>query len=498
MAVEPTVTTTYGAIRGVRSAGVSAFHAIPYAAPPVGILRFAAPQPPAPWTGLRETTRVGASPPQGPSRLDAVMGIARFAQDEDCLTLTVWTPAADAAKRPVLFWLHGGAYQSGGGSQPFYTGGHMARAGDVVVVSVNYRLGALGYLYVPELETSGGTAANRGLLDQMQALRWVHQNIAAFGGDPANITICGQSAGGGSVLALLADPGSRKLVRRAILQSASAGFLTPERALEINTSFYAAAGLARGDVAALRAMPAADVVAAQRKVQLALAAKGDRSIAYQNVAPSPTCPIAPYKAVCEGAAAGIPLLIGTTLDEGHAWLAQEEALVANDKFDMVAGAAETGGFAKAAGDLPAGRKAKAKRPWELLSAMYTWAIFEKPARRLADAHTAKGGAAWVYRFDWRPMPDARFGACHCIEIPFVFANLADCPPAAMLEGHEPASLARMTSAVQGAWLAFMRAGDPGTPSLPTWPRWDGANKPTMLLDDTCRVEQQAATATGRA
>ena len=494
MADEPVVTTASGAIRGVRSAGVSTFHAIPYAAPPVGPLRFAAPQPPVPWTGQRDCTRVGPSPPQGPSRLDAVMGIARFAQDEDCLTLTVWTPAADAGKRPVLFWLHGGAYQSGGGSQPFYTGGHMARAGDVVVVSVNYRLGALGYLYVPEMETSGGTAANRGLLDQMQALRWVHQNIAAFGGDPANVTVCGQSAGGGSVLALLANPESRKLVRRAILQSASAGFLTPERALEINASFYEAAGLALGDAAALRALPAADVVAAQRKVQLGLAAKGDRSIAYQNVAPSPACPIAPYKSVCEGAAAGIPLLIGTTLDEGHAWLAQEEALVASDSFDMVSGAAEAGGFGKAAGDLPAERKAGAKRPWELLSAMYTWAIFEKPARRLADAHTGKGGAAWVYRFDWRPTPGARFGACHCIEIPFVFGNLTDWPPAAMVAGHDPASLTRMTSAVQGAWLAFMRSGEPSGPGLPAWPRWDGATKPTMLLDDTCRVELAHASA----
>ena len=490
MAEDLVVRTAAGAVRGVRNDRIAIFHAIPYAAPPVGPLRFAAPQPAVPWTGIRDCTTVGASPPQGPSRLDAVMGVVPFAQAEDCLSLTVWTPAADEARRPVLFWLHGGAYQSGGGHQPFYSGASLAHAGDVVVVSINYRLGALGYLHLPELEAAGGAPACRGLLDQMQALRWVADTIAVFGGDPGQITIAGQSAGGGSVLALLADPASRRLVRRAIAQSSSTSTLSLERADEISAAFHVAAGVRRGDIAGLRALPVAAVVAAQRTVQLDIAATGDRTIAWQNVSPTAPCPVNPAKAVAQGAAAGIPLLIGSTLDEGHAWLAQDDALVAATSFDVVWPLATAGGFAAAAADLPSDRRAAAGKPWQLVSAMMTWAVFEKPARRLADGHASHGGATYVYRFDWRPTPDARFGACHCIELPFMFGNLAEWPPAAMMAGHDPATFATLVQAIQGAWIAFIRSGTPAAPKLPSWPRWTEATKSCMVLDDTSHVIEQ--------
>ncbi len=484
----PMAQTASGAVRGVQGNGVATFHAIPYAAPPLGTLRFAAPAPVPTWAGVRDCTSVGASPPQGPSRLDAVMGVAPFAQSEDCLTLTVWTPAADNAKRPVMIWLHGGAYQSGGAHQVFYAGGNLARTGDIVVVGVNYRLGALGYLHMPEVEAAGGAAANRGLLDQMQALRWVAGNIEAFGGDPGNVTICGQSAGGGSVLAMLADPASRALVRRAISQSASMSTLSLERAGEINAAFYPAAGVARGDIAALRALPVAAIVAAQRKVQMDIAATGDRTIAYQNVSPTAPCPVNPAKVLAQGAAAGIPLLIGSTRDEGHAWLAQDDKLMAARSFDVVEPAAKAAGFAADAADLPADHKAAAKKPWELLSAMMTWAVFEKPARLLADAHAGNGGEAYVYRFDWRPTRDAKYGACHCIEIPFVFDNLAGWPAAAMLADSDPADVAAMTRMVQGAWISFIRDGKPAAQGLSEWPCWTPQSRQTMVLDMNARVE----------
>ena len=484
----PIAETTSGQVRGVADNGVETFHAIPYAAPPLGPLRFAAPQPAPRWAGVRDCITVGASPPQGPSRLDAVMGIRKFAQSEDCLTLTVWTPKADSAKRPVMIWLHGGAYQSGGAHQPFYTGGNLAKAGDIVVVGVNYRLGALGYLYAPEAERSGGAAANRGLLDQMAALRWVRDNIAAFGGDPASITICGQSAGGGSVLALLADPASRALVKRAIPMSASMFTLSQERAARINAAFYDAAGLPRGDIDKLRALPVDAVVAAQRKVQLDIAATGDRTIAWQNVSPAPSCLQNPAKALMGGAASDVPLMIGTTLDEGHAWLAQDDALVAATSFDVVAHTAEAGGYAAAAADLPAARKAAASKPWELLSAMMTWAVFEKPARRLAEAHAAAGGDVWLYRFDWRPTRNAKYGACHCIEIPFMFGNFADWSGAPMLSGHDASEVAELTHKTQGAWISFVRDGRPAVPGGPGWPKWSKDAQPTMVLDAGARVE----------
>src|SRR5829696_6547352 len=196
---EPVATTDCGTLRGTHEQGVAVFRAVPYAAPPVDTLRFKPPARPAPWTGERDATVDGPIAPQGPSRLRAAMGDFSYPQSDDCLTLTIWTPSPDAARRPVLVWLHGGAFISGAGSLPWYSGATMARRGDVVVVGVNYRLGALGFMHLP-----GVSLPNLGLLDQFAALEWVSRNIAAFGGDPDNITIAGQSAGGFSVLAMLA------------------------------------------------------------------------------------------------------------------------------------------------------------------------------------------------------------------------------------------------------------------------------------------------------
>jgi para-nitrobenzyl esterase len=476
------VETEGGKVRGAAGSGVTVFNAIPYAAPPLGALRFAAPQPVVAWSGERDCTQRGASAPQGPSRLDAVMGVAPFVQSEDCLTLTVWTPDADAKRRPVLYFLHGGAYQSGGAHQVFYDGGNLARAGGIVVVGVNYRLGALGYLYMPEAEAAGGVAANRGLLDQMAALAWVKSNIDRFGGDPNAITIAGQSAGGGSVYALLANPAARAMVARAIPQSPSASTLSVERAMVINKRFYELAGVPQGDIARLKAMTIPNIIAAQRGVQMEIAAAGDRTIAYQNVSPSLSVPINPADAIARGAAANIPLLIGTTLDEGHAWIAQDDKLVAATDPSIISAA-----IAAEAAALPAVRRKPGQKPWELLSAVMTWSVFEKPAQRVASGHAAHGGQAYLYRFDWRPTPDARFGACHCIELPFMFDNLAGWPPSAMMAGHDPASYRALAGRMRDAWATFVLTGNPATPGLPEWPAWSGTRRAAMILDDTPHV-----------
>jgi para-nitrobenzyl esterase len=491
MTREPIARPTSGHVRGIAADGLTTFCAIPYAAPPLGELRFAAPAPLAPWHGIRDCTTPGASAPQGPSRLDAVMGILPFEQSEDCLTLSVWTPAADGKKRPVIYWLHGGAYQSGGAHQGFYDGSSLAHACDVVVVGVNYRLGALGYLYLPEAEPAGVASANRGLLDQMQALRWVSDNIAAFGGDPARITICGQSAGGGSVLALLADPASRALVAHAIPMSASTGSLSIERASEISARFCQLAGISRDDIVKLRALPVDAIVKAQRAVQMEIAAKGDRTIAWQNVVGGPGCPLNPASAIIKGAARDIPILIGSTLDEGHAWLAQDDKLVAETDASVIALTAEAGGYAKAAEDLPRERAVAGKKPWEVLSAMMTWAVFEKPSRKVAAGHSINGGTAYVYRFEWRPTLDARFGACHCIELPFAFDNLDRWPPdSAMMAGHDPESYRALAARIRDAWGAFAHAGNPATAAVPDWPRWTPGTRPCMVLDDDCRIVRE--------
>src|SRR6478609_2261090 len=218
---QPAVRTKAGELRGTYENGIAVFRGVPYAAAPIGELRFSPPQPTPPWQGVRDATQDGPIPPQGRSRLAHIMGDFERRQSEDCLTLNIWTPAAYSKKRPVLVWIHGGAFASGAGSLPWYSGERFAANGDVVVVSINYRLGVLGFLCLP-----GVSDGNLGLLDQVAALRFVRDNIAAFGGDPDNVTVVGQSAGASSIAFLMTMPQARGLFRRAIMQSTPFGRLT--------------------------------------------------------------------------------------------------------------------------------------------------------------------------------------------------------------------------------------------------------------------------------
>ncbi len=483
----PVAEIAAGKLQGEQRTGVIAFHGVPYAAAPVGTLRFAPPQPAPAWSGIRDATQRAASPPQGPSRLDAVMGKSDFAQDEDCLTVSVWTPAADNKRRPVFVWLHGGAYQSGGGNQVFYDGGNLAAVGDMVFVGVNYRLGALGYLYLPGAEAHGAAPANRGLLDQMAALEWVQQNIEAFGGDPENVTLAGQSAGGGSAFALLSVARSRRLFHRAILQSAPSVMLDSAQAAAYSARYYELAGVAAGDLDGLRALPVADIVATQRKLQMEIATRDARSIAFQMVRDLPPFETPAGKVLETGEARDMPLLIGSTLDEGHAWMAQDEVMRAETDFGPVLEIARKA-FREDGSGLPAGRREAASKPWELLSAILTWTVFEKTVLNYAQAHMKSGGQVWTYRFDWRPTADARYGACHCIEIPFVFDNLAFWPEAEMVAGRDAQSFQTLVRAVQNAWIAFARHGNPQTPTMPQWPRWNDTQRSVMVLDNRLRLE----------
>src|SRR6516164_4221145 len=254
------VKTTAGVVRGVQENGIAVFRGVPYAASPAGDLRFSPPQPLPAWEGMRDATRDGPIAPQGRSRLAHIMGDFERPQSEDCLTLTVWTPAPDAAKRPVLVWLHGGAFSSGAGSLPWYSGERFAANGDMVVVSINYRLGVLGFLCLP-----GVSDGNLGLLDQVAALRFVRDNIAAFGGDPDNVTVVGQSAGAASIAMLMTMPLARGLFRRAIMQSTPFGQLT--RVLDdshrVGRRLLEVLELKPQQAAELKALPAPKFVTAQ-------------------------------------------------------------------------------------------------------------------------------------------------------------------------------------------------------------------------------------------
>jgi para-nitrobenzyl esterase len=493
----PTVSTAQGKLAGTLAKDIAMFRGVPYAAPPLGALRWAPPAPPSAWTGTRDATKDGPAPPQLPSRLERVMGRVDFAngQGEDCLTLTIAAPwPAAGGKRAVMMFFHGGAWMSGAGSLSLYSGAELARFGDVVVVGVNYRLGALGYLHVPELPASG-SGANYGLLDHVAALAWVRDNIAAFGGDPANVTIFGQSAGGGSIATLMEMPEAVKLFRRAILQSAAVmPHQTPEGARRVTDEVLKALGLDRARIAALRETPVAKLLDAQRAAMMAVAKPTDPTPVYRMVHDGKVLTTDPPAGVAAGSAKGIDVLIGTTRDEVHAFFIGNDAIANIDRAGM-AGAIRAATRGSVPGRADAVVEAYAKRlpgatPPALFAALQTDATFRLPSLRFADAQS-KHARTWLYRFDWQPMPDAPYGAAHCIELPFVFGNFADWDaapvPPAMLKGGDRAAMTQLARQMMGAWMAFAKSGDPNHAGLPKWVPWSRADRRSLIFDADTRA-----------
>jgi para-nitrobenzyl esterase len=456
IAAAPTVAADERALRtgrvaGAVDAGIAVFRAIPYAAPPVGERRWRAPQPPTPWADVRPATRPGPSCMQ--RRGASLEGSRVEAVSEDCLTLDVFTPAAagDARRLPVMVWLHGGALVLGGGSLAIYDGRALARQG-VVVVAPNYRLGALGFFAHPALERARpGGPVNFGLLDQIAALRWVRENIAAFGGDPAQVTVFGESAGAQSVLALMASPPARGLFQRAVAQSAYGIPSHPRRkAVDTGTAIATALGLpgARATAAALRAVPA------ERFAELGDAAP---TLAPSFVVGDAAFPAPLLEAFRRGTQAPVPLVIGSNSDE--ATVATAFGL---DPADLVArlGAARLLTrplYPDVTDDARLGRE------------VVRDVAFTAFAKRIAWLHTARA-PTWRYWFEHVPAgaTDRPFGVPHGGEVPFVFGNATSCgclgvPMQAVDRAVERRMLAR--------WTTFAKTGVPDGGSVP-WRRDD--------------------------
>ncbi len=306
-----TVQTTSGLVEGYVHKSIQVWKGIPFAKAPVGELRFMPPQPLEPWAGVRAAKEFGPASIQGEDRLMVgLTGRAKLAESEDCLYLNIWSPAADGKKRPVMVWIHGGAYVTGAGSIAWYDGSSFAEIGDVVVVTLNYRLGALGFLYLREwLGDEFANSGNLGLLDQVAALRWIHDNIAQFGGDPERVTIFGESAGAGSIGALLAMPKAGGLFQQAILQSGSGslGIRTTEEASSISKQVLDAAGVRPGDLDALRSIPANQLVNAASAIGVPLP--------FGPVIDGDSLPVHPLQALEHGHAADLRTIIGINKDE---------------------------------------------------------------------------------------------------------------------------------------------------------------------------------------
>ncbi len=476
------VQTKLGEIQGRVVDSVYQFLGVPYAKPPTGERRFRAPEPLDPWDGVLHATRLGSAAPQPARQEGSPLPTRNVVCDEDCLFLNIYSPGTDTARRPVLVWIHGGSYTTGSGNS--YNGASFATEGDIVVVALNYRLGALGFMELGHLDPELAGSQNNGIRDQIAALQWVHEHIEQFGGDPDQVTISGESAGAGSVVAILASPSADHLYHQAISQSAPAAFMATD------TDFAdAVIGQLGGSLDDLRAADAATILDAQSAVSTQMAKGlttklfGHRLGGLRPALDSHTITRTPIETVAAAGAAAKPLLIGTNSDEGtlfSAYLRKEvsdtelRAAVADhtDDPDAVIGA-----FAETYGG-------ESNR--SLMTRMLTDTMFRTSSLQLADAQTAAGGATFVYLFTWASEGfGGRLGAMHALEIPFVWNQ--DITPWAPIMGDDEPWPDDLADRMHRAWTAFIHTGNPSHDGIGTWPAYNLDQRPTMEFGDTSDV-----------
>jgi para-nitrobenzyl esterase len=481
------VETPSGTLAGRELDGVRSFLGIPFAMPPVGPRRFAAPEPAPPWAGVRDAGAFGASAPQMPMLLP-LPGMDVGAMNEDCLYLNVYAPAEGAAKKPVMVWIHGGGFVIGSGSQSVYEGSRLARRGDVVVVTVNYRLGALGFLHLAELCPGlAGAVSNPGMRDQVAALDWVRRHIASFGGDPANVTIFGESAGGMSVGTLLGMPAARGLFQRAIPQSgATHHFHTPETATKVAEVLLGSLGIARADAPrALRELPAQKLIEAQGQLQ-AQPASALGLLPFQPVADGDSLPRPALQPVREGELAEVALLAGTTRDEWKLFSLMDPTVPALDEAKLETRLGREVPEVDAEELVATYRAARRSRgeattPVEIFAAVHTDRTFRIPAVRLAEAQAPHQARTYMYRVDWEsPMLGGVLGACHAVELPFVFGTYG-LPGGDQFAGKGP-DVEALSARMMDVWLDFARSGDPG------WAAYESKRRTTMVFGRDCGTE----------
>jgi para-nitrobenzyl esterase len=489
----PVVRIDSGSVSGVElESSVTVFRGIPYAAPPVGELRWRPPRAVEPWHGVRPATEFGAACPQ-PDVLSRVYGTELPTTAEDCLSLNVWTDnLGGEAPRPVMVWIHGGAHYLGWGHQSSYDGEALARRG-VVLVTINYRIGALGFLAHPALsaESPEGVSGNYGLLDQIAALEWVQRNIERFGGDPSRVTIFGESAGGGSVLSLMASPLAGGLFHRAICQSGGSGvtylqhlrrpFGEDESAEAMGVRAAKQLGVAEADdvAAAMRSLTPEQLIAgAPPSIRLV---PDDPGYRFRPIVDGWVLPEPAIIAFAEGRQHDVPLLIGSNADEGTVFLAAM-ALPAEVEAYRDRIRADYGEMADRVLELY-----PVERPQDIFAAAnrtFTDAGQVTPARGVARAMANVPGEAFLYHFTRvRSGLLARLGAFHGSEISFVFQSFSDQAPADEVD-------ASLAEAMASYWVQFAATGDPNRDGLPRWPAYDAASDRHLELGDQIRVGEK--------
>jgi para-nitrobenzyl esterase len=478
------VATKSGKVEGVINKGLYIFKGIPYTVPPVGKLRWMPPQPVKRWDGVRPAKEYGAialQPVMAGMGGSSAPDFSVFPQSEDCLFLNIWTPGLDDAKRPVYFWIHGGGYYIGTGGEKSMDDGILARRGDIVVVSINYRLGALGFLNLNEV-TGGKIPAtgNEGILDEVAALEWVQQNIAAFGGDPDNITISGFSAGSMSTGLLLSLPAARGKFHKALCRSGSVNLVRMvDKSAQVAGQFLDIVNLKGKDVDALRALTGKQMVDAQQKL-IAVVNQTEHRSAFEPVIDGKVFTESPMEAIKKGSAKNIPLVAGTSLDEVTFMSAMgpdanmDEAAM-KKRLGSIVPEKKIPGFIRAYSEVLK-QRGSSVTPATILGSITTDWMMRIPTIRLVEAQAANGAPAYNFIFAHPSAAmNGALGAMHGGDIPFLFGALNK------ESTGDDDELQKLAVKVQDSTIAFVKTGDPSCKTAGKWPVY-GKERQTMMFD----------------
>ena len=493
-----TVQTSAGRVRGYLDRNVQVFTGVPYGASTAGAGRFMPPRKPQPWTGVRDAFDWGQRAPAfvGGEPDEMLPTDPREAQGEDCLVMNIWTPGT-TGRRPVMVWLHGGGYRSGSGSYTIYSGHELARKHDAVSIALNHRLNVFGFLHLAEYGGEWAQASNAGMLDVVRALEWIREHIAGFGGDPDNVTVFGQSGGAGKVSTVMAMPAAKGLFHRAIAQSGSnLTGISKADAIRTTELVLQRLNIKPDQLDRLRTIPVERVLAVTRQ-----AGDPPNGLNFGPVVDGRSLPTAPFDPDAPGASASVPFLTGTTATEST-FFAPDERLRPID-------AAELRSRIKALlmiDDAKAGALValyKQQHPartdidlWNRLEADAS--TFRSGVDTQAERKARQGAPVYLYRFEYySPVRDGRLMAMHCMEIPFVFDNLA---AGKVYTGDGPLAQ-RVADQMSAAWVAFARTGSPNHRGLPQWTAFNATARPTMvfgpdtkLVNDPGREERLALVA----
>jgi para-nitrobenzyl esterase len=495
MRLFPTAETSHGSLRGLDLGGIKNFRGIPYGADTGGKNRFLPPQPAPRWAGVRDAFDFGpiapqvlASRPTDYGKLHS--GLASARMSEDCLTLNIWTPSLDrSARLPVIVHLHGGGFYGGSSNSSGYDGQNLSRFGNVVVVTVNHRLGPLGYAYLGDagLPSEYAHSSGAGLLDLVAALRWVRTNIAGFGGDERRVLVFGQSGGSGKTSVLLSMPSAKGLFHRAGMMS---GFrvkgIAPQTAARTADQFLRTLGVRQGDLRALQSRSMLDVVAAQWSIEEAFRSRGEAPATFDAVVDGEVVPHDPFDPVAPAVSAGVPIMVSTCLDE-RAYRTTNFSL---DEAGLRAFVKSRAG-ARADEALALYKDANpGASPYILQVQLETDLLYRRSANMVAERKAAQGTApVWTYLWTMpSPAYGGRYGAPHGVDLGPSLRNLSN-----GLNGATPAFL-RLSDQISSAWINFAANGNPNNKYLPTWAPFDATARATMIFDEHAHVENDPRSA----